>query len=632
MYWLGWLLLAALPWNEQGVIHVSASPHAKLHTVPVRAVRMGDGFWAVRQRTNVETSLPTLLQLLEENGIVDNFRRLSGRKKVARRGPLYTDSDLYKWMEAAAYVPGLHATLDKLIEEVLAAQAPDGYLNTYYAPEKRHTEMTRGHELYCLGHLLQAAIAYYRATGKRRLMDGGIRMVDYLLANFGADKKPIMEGHPEIEMALVELYRTTGERRFLEFAGYLLRGDSERKPLAARDYVYLFTGKPFTGRTQMEGHAVRAGYASAGAADYFLETGDAAYAKTLQTLWSDMTAGKMYITGGTGSRAQGEAFGEPYELPNQQAYTESCAAIANMMWNWRMLAATGEERFAGVMERALYNSVNSGMSLNGSLYCYRNPLQLTGNPNDKIRNPWYSTTCCPPNLERVFASLPGYLYSTSKDGVWVHLYHANTLDWRLEDGTGLKLAQATEYPWEGAVKMTVTPATAREFTLHLRVPEWSGTVKISVNGAAAATGQPGTYAAVRRTWKAGDVVEMTLDMRPRLVAASHRVRENMGKIAVERGPLVYCMEQLDQAAGTKLEDLALQSGELKVRKRADMLNGIVALEADAVVLRDPAALYVPAASQMQDSGVRARATLIPYYTFANRETSAMQVWIPYLRR
>jgi DUF1680 family protein len=232
-----------------------------------------------------------------------------------------------------------------------------------------------------------------------------------------------MEGHPEIEMALVELYRTTGERKYLEFAGYMLEGEPDRIKLAQRDLTYLFTGKPFTSRTEAEGHSVRAMYASSGAADYYLETGDAAYRKTMERLWDDVAGRKMYLTGGVGSRAQGEAFGEAYELPNQLAYTESCAAIANMMWNWRLLAATGEGRYADIVERALYNGVNSGMSLSGMLYCYRNPLELTGNPDDRIRNPWYDTTCCPPNLQRVLASLPGYLYADDAVSLGRHRGH-----------------------------------------------------------------------------------------------------------------------------------------------------------------------------------------------------------------
>jgi DUF1680 family protein len=634
-------------WRNQGVLHLDRSPHARLRSVPVRAVRIHDGFWARRRQVNVERSIPTLLQLLEENGVVDNFRRISGRKQAPRRGPLYTDSDLYKWMEAVAFVlqsedrPALRAQFEQLTDEILAAQEPSGYLNTYYVEERkalRFQEMQRGHELYCLGHLLQAAIAYYRATGSRRLLDGGIRFVDYLIETSGPGKRPLLTGHPELELALVELYRTTGDRRHLELAGYLLRGDGERLKLTPRDYVYLFSGKPFVERTRLEGHAVRAMYASSGAADYYMETGDPAYWKTLERLWRDMTSAKMYITGGVGSRAQGEAFGEPYELPNQLAYTESCAAIGNLFWNARLLAATGEARFADVMERALYNGVNSGMSLDGTLYCYRNPLELTGNPEDKIRNPWYTTTCCPPNLERVLASLPGYFYSTSRDGLHVHLYDNSELDWKLEDGTPLRLTQKTQYPWEGVIEITLRPERARAFTLFLRIPGWTRSAQVLVNGQPASEkAQPGTYLAIRREWRPGDTVRLTLDMAPRLIAANPLVRENTQRVAVERGPLVYAMEGLDQPGGGSLFDLALllPSKGFTIERRPELLGGVTVLRhADLAPEKPLAAL--PLYQPLEAASIRrtrpAELVLIPYYAFANREPTPMQVWIPFEQR
>jgi DUF1680 family protein len=626
-------------WKQQPILNLEGSPHAKLQGVPVRAVTLGAGFWEQRRKVNVERSIPTLLDLLESNGVVDNFRRLSGRKHVERRGPLYTDSDLYKWMEAVAFVlqsgddPRLRATVDRLIDEVLAAQEPGGYLNTYYQDDrkdKRWTEMQRGHELYCLGHMLQAAIAYYRAGGGRRLLDGGIRFVDYLVENFGPTRRPLLAGHPEIELALVELYRTTGERKYLDLAGYILRGDGERLKLTPRELTYMFSGKPFTGRTRFEGHAVRAMYAASGAADYFMETGEPAYRKTLDTLWDDMARRKVYITGGVGSRSSGEAFGEPYELPNQLAYTESCAAIGNLFFNWRMLAATGDARYAGMIERALYNGVNSGMSLDGTLYCYRNPLMLTGNPEDKIRNPWYSTTCCPPNLERVLASLPGYFYSTSADGVYVHLYHDNALDWRLDDGTGLKLSQSTRYPWEGTVEIRLEPAAAKEFTLFLRVPEWSRSTEVSVNGAppSGPAPQPGTYLSLKRTWNPGDTVRLVLDVKPQVIEANPRVRDNTGKVAITRGPLVYAMEGIDQPAPLFDTMLTGDIQSFSEHFQKDLLGGIVVLKHKGAAYTEPQdrrPLYEP----LRKRPVKpVELTLVPYYVFANREPTPMQVWIP----
>jgi uncharacterized protein len=493
--------------------------------------------------------------------------------------------------------------------------------------EKRFTEMQRSHELYCLGHLLQAGIAYYRATGRRNLLDIGVRFADYLVKNFGPEKRPALTGHPELEMAMVELYRTTGDRRYLNFAGYLLSGvERERLKLRDSELKYMFSGKPFTSRTIFEGHAVRAMYAASGAADYQAETGDPAYAATLERLWRDASGSKMYLTGGVGSRAQGEAFGEAFELPNSQAYTESCAAIAYMMWNWRLYLASGEARFTDLVERALYNGINSGMSLDGTLYCYRNPLESAG---EKIRNTWYDTTCCPPNLQRVLASLPGLLYGTSRDGVYVNLYHSSALDWKLESGGELRLEQRTEYPWKGAVEITVKPARPAEFTLWLRIPEWAKGATVTVDGGPAAPATNGTYHAVKRAWRGGEKVRLLLPVVPRLTEANPRVRENGGRVAVERGPLVYCLEQPDNPAIDVL-DAVIRRGAFEEEFRRDLLGGVLALRAGGAA---PSSAGVPLYAESGAGEARLRSaspvrlTLVPYYGWANRGPAAMLVWV-----
>jgi DUF1680 family protein len=605
---------------------------------------MGPGFWTDRRKTNVERSIPSMLQQLEEHGVLDNFRRLSGLK-APRKGPLYTDSDVYKWLEAVAYVlqsgdnPGLRKKFDEITEIVLAAQEPSGYLNTYWVEDRaklRFTEMNRSHELYCLGHLLQGAIARYRADGDRKLLDGGIRFVNYLVENFGPAKRPLLTGHPELEMALVDLYRVTKDKRYLDLAGYLLSGvERERLKLRDSDVKYMFSGKPFTSRMEFEGHAVRAMYACSGAADYYAETGDDAYLHTLDRLWNDLTQSKMYVTGGVGSRSSGEAFGEQYELPNFQAYGESCAAIGNMMFNARMLAIHGEAKYADVIERALYNGINSGMSLDGTLYCYRNPLASTG---EKIRNPWYDTTCCPPNLERVFASLPGYMYGTDPSGVYVHLYHSSTMNWRLEDGTALRLKQTTDYPWSGEIKLEVEPAAAREFTLHLRIPEWAKGAAVSVNGSKLrGTVAAGEYYDLKRTWKTGDTVTLSLPMDVQIVYPNPRLSESAGKIAVQRGPLVYCMEQVDNPGGISIFDRyavlnsQTSTNMFKPVLREDRLGKIWVLEQEGRGYVKPAEgepLY-SYGNPGQRKAVKIPITLIPYYAWANRGESAMEVWIPY---
>jgi uncharacterized protein len=655
-------------WKDQGILNLTKSPYAKLRNVPVRAVTATSGFWAQRRETNVNRSIPSMEKLLEANGRMDNFLRLAGKSDAPQRGPVYSDSDVYKWTEAVGFVvqsgdrPNLRALSDKIIADVASAQEPSGYLGTYYVRERASQRMTPevqrwGHELYDIGHLLQGAIAYYRATGDRRLLDVGLRFIDsFLLPTFGLgpDKRPIFSGHPEIELALIELYRTTGDKRHLDLAGYILQGD-DRIKVPQHGYVYHFCGIPFTSRTHLEGHAVRAMYACCGATDYYLETGDPAYWKTLNGLWNDLVTSQMYVTGGVGARSDGEAFGDHYELPNFTAYGESCAAIGNMMWNWRMLAATGDAKHADVIERALYNGINSGMSLDGTLYCYRNPLGFDPSTGDKIRNPWYDTTCCPPNLERTFASLPGYFYSTSSDGLYVHLYDNSELDWHLENGTRLKVRQKTNYPWDGVVDVSVTPATPAEFTLYLRIPGWGDSAQVAVNGKAVPNAESGMYLPLRRRWLPGDTIRLQFDMTPQVLEANPKVIEDNGRVAVQRGPLVYCLEQLDQPQGVTLTDVAVNVGPA-VNERLGAINqktgdsgtdkklgGYFHPEFDAnllggmIVLHHNGAAYEPSASSAPLYVRHAAAPrkskpvplkLIPYYAWANRAATPMQVWTP----
>ncbi len=634
-------------WRSEGVIYLDHSLNARLHPVPLQAVRMGDGFWAGRRKITTERSLPTMLELLEEHGVVDNFRRLSGKKNVPRRGPLYTDSDLYKWIEAASWAIASNETsdsdkqkfrgqIDSLASDIIAAQEPSGYLNTYYVADKvrlRFTELTRSHEDYCLGHLLQAGIAYYRATGNSTLLEAGKRFADYLVDNFGPTKRPFATGHPELEMALVELYRTTGDAKYLEFTRYLFSGvERDRLKLKDADLRYTFSGKPFVSRTEFEGHAVRALYAVSGATDYFAEAGDPAYKKALDSLWTDLTARKMYITGGVGSRSGGESFGDPYELPSEQAYAETCAAVANVMWNFRMLSLTGDERYADVLERALYNGVNSGMSLSGTLYCYRNPLASSG---EKLRNPWYDTTCCPPNVERLFESLPGYFYATSRDGVYVNLFHNSDLDWHLSDGTALKISQATGYPWSGDVRFMVNPERSSEFTLYIRWPAWAPSADVTVNGQPFQTAAArGSYIPITRNWKPADTVTITFPMQPVQMVANPRVADTYGRVALQRGPLVYALEQIDQA-GASLADVFARPGLSSTAEvRKDLFGGVTVLKLSGQVAEknlgdEP--LYQP----LQIANTRVKRSLaltfIPYYAIGNREPTPMEVWVPVSR-
>ena len=632
-------------WKDEGVLYLDHSLNARVHTVPVQAVRLGDGFWTGRRHVTTERSLPSLLALLEEHGVVDNFRRLAGHPELPRKGPLYTDSDLYKWIEAASWALASNETSDaqktklrgdieSLASHIVAAQEPGGYLNTYFVGDKvrlRFTDLMHSHEDYCLGHLLQAGIAFYRATGDRRLLDAGKRFADYVVENFGPAKRPFVTGHPELEMGLVELYRTTGEIKYLDFTRYLFSGaERDRLKLKDSEMRYAFSGKPFTSHTEFEGHAVRALYAAAGATDYFSEAGDPAYKKTLNLLWADLTERKMYLTGGVGSKAAGESFGEPYELPNESAYAETCAAVANVMWNFRLLMLTGEAQYGDVLERTLYNGANSGMSLNGTLYCYRNPLASSG---EKLRNPWYDTTCCPPNIERLFESLPGYMYGVSRDGLYVNLYHSSDLDWHLQEGTPIKITQTTSYPWSGEIRFTLQPAKPVDFTLYLRWPGWATAFDVQVNGVPVAVGptHSGSFLPITRTWSPNDTVTVNVPMPGMLMAANPRVADDYGHLAVQRGPLVYALEQIDQN-GAALGDIFVRPGSYPSPElRKDLLGGVITLKlpgqvAEKSLGEEP--LYQPVIGPASRAKRPVTLTFVPFYAAGNRDPNPMEVWVP----
>jgi DUF1680 family protein len=340
----------------------------------------------------------------------------------------------------------------------------------------------------------------------------------------------------------------------------------------------------------------------------------------------------MYVTGGVGSRSDGEAFGDAYELPNFRAYGESCAAIGNMMWNWRMLAVTGDAKFTDVMERALYNGINSGMSLDGTLYCYRNPLAFDPSTGDKIRNTWYDTTCCPPNLERTFGSLPGYFYSTSADGIYAHLYDNSELNWHLENGVGLKVTQKTNYPWDGGVEITVAPAEPSDFTFYLRIPGWADHAQVAVNAKDVSGATPGQYLPIHRRWSSGDVIQLKLEVTPQVIEANPRVADDTGRVAIQRGPLIYCLEEIDQPSGVSLSDVAVNPGRQPAEQfhpefRKDLLGGMVVLHhTGAVYERGTSEKKLYSRYSREPKTRSVPLTFIPYYAWANRDATSMQVW------
>ena len=624
------------------VVDTSGSPHAGLRSLPLDAVRLADGFWEPRRRINREETLRSQYEHIEETGRLDNFRRVSGKVDAPFRGLYFNDSDVYKWLEAASWSlatdpdPDLERMVDAAITEVSDAQRPDGYLNTYFACERADERWTDFdlHEMYCAGHLLQAAVAHFRATGKGDLLDVAVRFADHICEVFGPEehgKRPAVDGHEEIEMALVELYRVTGDRRYLEQAGFFVdaRGHGLLgEPYGHFDPSYSQDHAPFREQHEVVGHAVRALYLYSGATDLYAETGEAGLLNALHKLWENMTTRRMYVSGGLGSRHEGEAFGEDYELPNGRAYAETCAAIASVMWNWRMLMISGDARYADLMEHTLYNAVLPGVSLDGRHYFYQNPLSDEG---PHRRQPWFGCACCPPNVARLLASLPGYFYGVSDEAVWVHLYAAGSATVDLGDRS-VRLMQRTHYPWDGDVEIEV--GSEGEFALMLRVPSWCERgYAVDVNGEALDVPlSPGSYAEIRRTWRTGDTVRLTLPTPVRFVECHPRVTENAGRVALMRGPLLYCVEQTD-TLGFDPCDLVVPAGsEPSVRFEPDLLGGVMALTfGGEVVSPGPAwknRLYRPVTTHPDGQGAGAvEVKAVPYYAWANREPGAMRVWL-----
>jgi DUF1680 family protein len=623
------------------VVDTSKSPHARLRPTPIEAVSFDDSFWAPRIRKNHEATLPSQLKLLWETGRIDNLRRAAGKIDGEFQGRYFNDSDVYKWLEAASWSlatfpdPQLEQTMDEVITEIADAQRPDGYLSSYFArdlADDRWTDFDL-HEMYCAGHLFQAAVAHHRMTGSTRLLDVATRMADHIDARFGPEelgKRIGTDGHPEVEMGLVELARETGEERYLKLAqflvdvrGYGFLGDAYDR--FGRKYHQ--DHQPFRELDEIVGHTVRAVYLNAGVADIYTETGEAALREALIRLWENMTSKKMYVSGGLGSRYEGESFGENFELPNRLAYTETCAAIGSVMWNWRMLLAEADARYADLIELQLYNAVLPGVSLDGEAYFYQNPLSDEG---FHVRSSWFRTACCPPNVARLLASLGGYFYSTADDEIWVHLFAEGSANFNLRDGRTVNLRQRTQYPWDGEIAIEVDGTGT--FGLRLRIPAWCEQgATLSVNGESLNVPiVPGTYAEVRREWQPSDVVRLSLSMPVRKVESHPYVSENLGRVALMRGPLLYCVEQADNPEITLAEVELSCGGTFDARFDPALLGGVVALQGEATTVTPDGVwdgrLYQTAGT---GNGQRrsCRITAIPYYAWSNREPGAMRVWL-----
>lgn len=616
--------------------------------VSFTSVKVTDSFWGQRLKASREVTIPLAFSKCEETGRYENFVKAAHPSSDYKVGGLaFDDTDVYKTIEGASYSMQTYPDkkLDKYIDSVLtivaAAQEPDGYLYTARTMNPQHPHEWAGsrrwerveelsHEFYNLGHMVEGAVAHYQATGKRNFLDIAIKYADCVEREIG--DKPgqlvLVPGHQIAEMALCKLYLVTGQQKYLDLAKFFL----DKRGHTARKDAYSQAHKPVLEQDEAVGHAVRAAYMYSGMADVAALTGDTGYVHAIDRIWENVAAKKLYLTGGIGATSNGEAFGENYELPNLSAYCETCAAIGNVYWNYRLFLLHGESKYYDVLERTLYNGLISGVSLDGGGFFYPNPLESTGQHQ---RQPWFGCACCPSNICRFIPSLPGYVYAVHDRDVYVNLFMSNTSDLKV-NGKNLQLVQNTEYPWNGDIRLDVTPKGKQDFTLKIRVPGWvRGEVvpsdlytfsdpkqlgySIKVNGEPVESGLEKGYFSISRQWKKGDVVEVHFDMEPRTVKANAKVEADRGRVAVERGPVVYCAEWPDNDFSV-LSVLVNQKPEFTLERKPDLLYGINEIKTSAQ------ALSYDANGRLAVKDVTL--TLIPYYAWAHRGKGEMSVWLP----
>lgn len=589
--------------------------------VPFNKVKINDKFWAPRLEAHAHTTLETCIaQTQDSTERINNFAKAAGVLEGNHEGIYFDDSDVYKAMEGIAYSlinnpnSDNDALLDKWIDLIAKAQQPDGYLNTFYTlnhPDKRWTDMEK-HEMYCGGHMIEAAVAHHKATGKTSFLNVAIHFADYLDATFGIDKKHWVAGHEEIELALVKLYHETKNKKYLDLSYWLLeeRGhglghgaiweNEHWGPAYCQDDV------PVSEISDIKGHAVRAMYLFAGMADVAAEKDLPEYVAALERVWDDVVNRNMYITGGIGSSGSNEGFSIDYDLPNKTAYCETCASIGMVLWNSRMNLFSKDAKYVDVMERSMYNGVLAGVSLDGDLFYYVNPLESDGNHH---RQHWFGCACCPSNVSRFVPSVGNYIYVAGEKEIFVNLFIANTAEIELAT-TKVEVTQKTEYPWKGDVELKVKPQKPSEFALNVRIPGWCNQFEIKVNGKNMVAQNPENgYIKINRTWNAEDKVTLHLEMPVEVIAADYRVKENVGKRAIQRGPIVYCAEQADQK-NTDLNKIVLdKTTTFKIKNASGKLDGM---------------------TLVQSKTEKEKLTFIPYFSWNNREPGKMKVWVDYL--
>ncbi len=634
---------------------MSSSIIRQLSPVPLSRVTIQDSFWAPRQEINRRITIPAIYRRLKETGHIEQLK-LEWKPGMPNPPHIFRESELAKWIEAVSYSlvthPGekLEALLDEIIGLLAKAQQPDGYLNAYFTvvePGKRWMNLRDAHELYCAGHLVEAAVAHYNATGKRSLLDVMCRYADYIDSVFGPGpgQKRGYCGHPEIELALIKLYCTTGEPRYLRLSQFFVeeRGkqphyfDQEARARGenpadfwAKSYAYSQSHLPVRAQTEAVGHAVRAMYLYCATTDLALETGDETLLQTCERLYESVCHRRMYVTGGIGSDHNIEGFTSDYDLPNESAYAETCAAIGLFLWMHRMLHIACDGRYTDVMERCLFNGILSGISLTGDRFFYENPLAVSRQREIFWRDPlhrqeWYAVACCPPNIARVIASLGAYIYAESDTDAIVHLYVQGSGTLHVA-GQKVIVRQATQYPWDGVVKITVETERSANFGLKLRIPGWCRHATLTVNGQAWAVAPDRGYVRIQRFWNAGDEAVLTMAIPIERVYAHPQVAANRGCVALQRGPVIYCLEGVDN--GDNLHLVALpRTATLEAQFEKDLLGGGVTIHGEVLRAVDSQTemqiLYSTVPPTYQPFYFKA----VPYYAWDNRDTGDMLVWI-----
>lgn len=610
-------------------------------------VKITDAFWKPKIDLVSTVTIPVCIDQTEvKTPRIKNFEKVARKQGEKHEGIFYDDSDVFKALEAIAYSLSnkpdkvLEQKADEWIDKIAAAQLSDGYLNTFYTLgdfSKRWTDMSM-HEDYNGGHLIEAAVAYFEATGKRKLLDVAIRFADHFHSLFGPGKRHWVTGHQELELALVKLYRVTDDKKYLALAHWLLEERGHKHAIGYtwtdwRDTAYAQDVVPVKKQKEITGHAVRAMYLYTGAADVASLTGDVGYMDAMKTVWEDVVYRNMYITGGIGSSGSNEGFSVDYELPNENAYCETCASVGMVFWNQRMNQLTSDAKFIDVLERSLYNAAADGLSQDGKLFFYGNPLASDGRHK---RREWFGTACCPANIARLVESLGNYIYAQSNEALFVNLFVGSSTTINLAK-TKVGIAQESNYPWDGLIKVTVMPEKKTKFSVHLRIPGWAlgkpvpgdtytylnysgSSYSIKVNGSPAAFTLENGYAVITREWKKNDVIEMNLPMEVRRVVARAEVKEDINRVAFERGPLVFCVEHPDNS-GKAFNVFVPDNAILRTEFDTKILGGTQVIKADVPVV------------SVSDDGMEIKTevktiTAIPYFLWNNRGQGQMQVWLP----